>query len=218
MDGWIKLHRKITEWEWYKDTNTFRLFLHLLLKAQHKETKYKGETIKSGEVVTGRKILAQELALSEAQIRTSISKLKSTNEITTKSTNQYSIITLKNWKLYQTEQPTNQLSDSQQIATYKNEKNEKNSSSITRVDVYGEYDNVYMTPTQHGQLLSQIMNKKALDDVIDELSEAIATGRVKEFNENLPNAHFIMARKFWTQKRNKPRREVKSASGLNWSI
>ena len=33
MSGWIKLHRKITEWEWYSDANTFRVFMHLLLTA-----------------------------------------------------------------------------------------------------------------------------------------------------------------------------------------
>ena len=33
MSGWIKIHRKITEWEWYDDVNTFRLFMHLILKS-----------------------------------------------------------------------------------------------------------------------------------------------------------------------------------------
>ena len=31
--GWISLYRKFTEWEWYTDANTMRVFLHLLLKA-----------------------------------------------------------------------------------------------------------------------------------------------------------------------------------------
>ena len=45
MSGWIKIHRQILEWEWYSDTNTFRVFLHLLLKANHKEKKYIEEWI-----------------------------------------------------------------------------------------------------------------------------------------------------------------------------
>ena len=114
-DGWIKIHRKMTEWEWYTDANTLRLFLHLLLKANHKESKWKGETIKAGEILTGRKILAHELALSEQQIRTSINKLKSTNEITIKSTSQYSVIKLNNWKTYQAEQPTEQPTSNQRV-------------------------------------------------------------------------------------------------------
>ena len=33
-DGFIKLHRKIVDWEWYDDINrNFRFIYHLLLKA-----------------------------------------------------------------------------------------------------------------------------------------------------------------------------------------
>lgn len=37
MEGWISLYRKILNWEWYSDANTFRLFIHLLLQANHEE-------------------------------------------------------------------------------------------------------------------------------------------------------------------------------------
>ena len=49
-NGWLKLHRKISEWEWYTDGNTFRLFLHLLLNANFEDKKWKGITIKKGEL------------------------------------------------------------------------------------------------------------------------------------------------------------------------
>jgi len=99
--GWVKLHRQITEWEWYEDANTFRLFMHLLLTANHKENKWKGVSIKKGEVVTGRIKLAKKLKLSEQQIRLSLTKLKTTNEITIKTTNKFSIIKLNNYNQYQ---------------------------------------------------------------------------------------------------------------------
>ena len=35
MNGYIKLHRSIMDWRWYDDPNTFRMFVHLLLKANH---------------------------------------------------------------------------------------------------------------------------------------------------------------------------------------
>lgn len=37
MKGWLKLHRQITEWEWYDDANTFRLLIHLLIMANSKD-------------------------------------------------------------------------------------------------------------------------------------------------------------------------------------
>lgn len=30
-EGFINLHRKILDWEWYDDINVFRVFTHLLL-------------------------------------------------------------------------------------------------------------------------------------------------------------------------------------------
>ncbi|MCI6393248.1 MAG: hypothetical protein MR822_02005, partial [Bacteroidales bacterium] len=40
--GWLKLFRCFTEWEWYSDTNTVRLFLHLLLRVNYRERRWKG--------------------------------------------------------------------------------------------------------------------------------------------------------------------------------
>ena len=107
--GWIYLHKKMLDWEWYGDINVFRLFIHLLLKANYTETKWKGIKIKRGQHLTGRHSLSRETGLTEQQIRTAIAKLISTNEITKVSTNQYTIITIINYDKYQPEnQPNNQ--------------------------------------------------------------------------------------------------------------
>ena len=52
MEGWIKLHRKILDWEWYDDINTKVLFLHLLLTANHEEQKWRGKIIERGQLIT----------------------------------------------------------------------------------------------------------------------------------------------------------------------
>jgi hypothetical protein len=65
MSGWIKLHRQILEWEWYSDNNCFRVFLHLILKANHKEKRYKGIELNSGQIITSRDILAKETGLTK---------------------------------------------------------------------------------------------------------------------------------------------------------
>jgi len=58
--GFIKLHRKIIEWEWYDDINTKCLFLHLLLTCNFEDKKWRGIDIKRGQIVTGRNRLAEE--------------------------------------------------------------------------------------------------------------------------------------------------------------
>ena len=128
-NGWIKIHRQILEWEWYDEPNTLRLFLHLLLKANHKNKSYRGVEIKEGQVMTGYDKLAKELSLSTQKIRTAINKLKSTNEITSVSTSQGTIIQIVKYKEYQV--VTSKLTDEQQtnnkrITTNKNVKKEKN--------------------------------------------------------------------------------------------
>ena len=129
MSGWIKLHRQIVDWEWYTEHNTFRVFIHLLLTANHKDKKYRGIELKAGSIVTSRDILAIATGLSVRQVRTALDKLKTTNELTIKTSSQGTIIQIVNYSKYQVEtsemtndRPTND----QQTTTNKNEKKEIN--------------------------------------------------------------------------------------------
>lgn len=102
MDGgFIKIDRGILDWEWYSDINTTRLFIHLILKANWKDGRFQGQEIKRGSFVTSYPKLAEETELTVNQVRTSLSKLKSTGEITVKSQSKFSVITVKNYCLYQ---------------------------------------------------------------------------------------------------------------------
>lgn len=111
--GWIKLHRQFLDWEWYKDTNTKSLFLHLLLCANREAKKWQGITIDRGQLATGRKQLSAELGISEQSVRTSMERLKSTSELTIKTTNKFSIITINKYDLYQNGEPSNQQPNQQ---------------------------------------------------------------------------------------------------------
>ena len=60
-NGFIVIHRKITDWEWYTDANTFKVFMHLLLTANFSDQKFKGMTIKRGQRVASYESLAKEM-------------------------------------------------------------------------------------------------------------------------------------------------------------
>ena len=94
--GWIKFHRKFIKWEWYDDINTSRLFIHCLLRANHRNKKWRGIIIKKGQFITSLSKLSKETGLSLQQARTSISKLKSTHDLTHTPTSKYTLITLDN--------------------------------------------------------------------------------------------------------------------------
>ena len=137
LNGFIKLHRKMIEWGWYSDCVVKDVFLHILMTANYSDGTYRGYELKAGDAIIGRKRMAQELGFSEQQIRTAIKKLESTGEISIKSTNKFSIVTVENWAFYQcdenlstNEQPTNnqqitnnQPTSNQQVTTPKEYKN-----------------------------------------------------------------------------------------------
>lgn len=97
----IKLYDQILKWEWYKNPNTFRLFIHLLLRANYCDLRFEGRTIKRGQLVTSLPSLALETGLSVREIRTAIDHLKSTGELTDTSTSKYRVITIVNYDRYQ---------------------------------------------------------------------------------------------------------------------
>ena len=106
MAGYIKLFRRLIDWEWYQDTNTKCVFLHLLLMAQHEEKRWMGRPIQRGQVVTSHARLASELGMSLQNIRTALNNLQRSGEIVKNSTNKYTIITICKWDAYQC--PTNE--------------------------------------------------------------------------------------------------------------
>ena len=123
-NGYIRLYRNIMDWGWYLEPNTARLFIHCILKANYTEKEWQGIKIPVGSFVTSYEKLAQELKLSIQNIKTAIKHLKLTKELTVKSTRHYSIITVNNYKLYQTTNLTNnfklthnQPSTNQQLTT-----------------------------------------------------------------------------------------------------
>lgn len=129
-ESFVKLHKKMLDWEWYSDSNTKSLFLHLLIIANYKDKSWKGITIKRGQCVVGRKQLSKTLGMSERQIRTCFDHLKSTNELTTKSTNKYTLITIEKYNDYQSNIGITDQQNDQQVdhppTTPKEYKNNKN--------------------------------------------------------------------------------------------
>lgn len=102
--GWVKLHRKLLEWEWYEDAHMVHLLVHLLLTASHEERRYKGLTIKRGQVVTSIKELAEALGASETSTRRRIKRLKSGGFLTIKVAHRITTITICNYDSYQTKE------------------------------------------------------------------------------------------------------------------
>jgi hypothetical protein len=131
-EGFIKLHRKITEWEWYKEPNILSLFIHILFLANWEDKQWHGNIIKRGSFITSVENLALEVGLSIQQTRTVLSKLEHTGEINKQTTNKYTLITINKYNDYQkvtstltNKQQTNNKQPNKQITTTKEYKNKE---------------------------------------------------------------------------------------------
>ena len=167
--GFVVLHRSLLSWGWHDDPATGWLFVNLILMANCAPVEWKGIKIERGQLVTGRKSLAEQTGLSEQSVRTALNHLKSTGEITIKPTNKYSLITLVNYRKFQdipetsTSKSTskitnNQPATNQQITTKEQEKQREQEKLREQEAVY--------TPAAADNLSSQIAAHQRADDLI----------------------------------------------------
>ncbi|MBR4300056.1 MAG: hypothetical protein IKT59_10145 [Bacteroidales bacterium] len=98
---YIKLFRKMVNWEWYTDVNTKVLFLHCLLRANWKDGSWKGIAYKRGQFITSLNTLAVETGLTFSQVRTALHNLIKTGEIASLSQGKNRIITVISYDSYQ---------------------------------------------------------------------------------------------------------------------
>ena len=114
-EGYIKVFRKMVDWEWIGCPEMVAMWINLLLRAAHEDTDCHGVTIRRGQLLTSRRILARQTGLSERQVRTCLSRLKTTHEVTIETTEQptqrATIITLCRFEDYQDKRPSNRPSE-----------------------------------------------------------------------------------------------------------
>lgn len=123
--GYIKFWRKSLDSGMIRNHKLWCLWTWCLLKATHEthvqRVGFQEITIEAGQFVFGRKAAAIELGMSEQNIRTGLDHLVRSKNLTIKSTNKFSIITVVNWPTYQMvecgNQPTNQHTTNQQVTS-----------------------------------------------------------------------------------------------------
>jgi len=115
-----------------------------MLNANYKNTRFMGHEITRGQIVCGRKQLCSDTGISEQSIRSCLERLKSTSEITSKSTNKFTIITLCNYENYQSDileinqqnhqqLTSDQPATNQQLTTSKEGKKEKKEKKVKNI-------------------------------------------------------------------------------------
>lgn len=196
---YIRLFRKMVNWEWYTDVNTKVLFLHCLLRANWKPGSWKGIQYERGQFITSLNSLATETGLSIKMVRTALNHLIMTKEVTSegqgKGKAQYRIITVLNYDAYQAtgKQKASEGQDTgkagankgqqyKNIEEYKEDKEEREEPELPQIKPSrfptGKYQNVFLNQEETSKL-SKAFGLVETQRMIEKLSEYMATHDTK---------------------------------------
>jgi hypothetical protein len=140
-EGYVKSFRAMMEKPWYKKSEYFHLWHHLLFTATHKEMEFffdnKTIILKPGQLITGRKSLSKDTGINESKIERCLNYFeKNEHQIEQQKTNKNRLITILNWEKWQgsnyiEQQNEQQLNNKrttteQQMNTNKNDKKVNN--------------------------------------------------------------------------------------------
>ena len=199
MEGWIKLYRKLIENPIFLKPELLQLFIYCLLKANHEAQGiiFNGQEIeiKLGQFITGRNAMAKDLKQNPITTYKRLKILENLQILNIKSNNKFSVVTVVNYGLYQSEEIKRNTKRNnkgttreQQGNTNKNDKNDKNDKKykIIRspieiaIDDFKEFRKKIKKPMTDRavELLVNKLNKLASDDEtkIAMLNQSIVNG------------------------------------------
>jgi hypothetical protein len=143
-NGWIKIHRKFIEWQWFGNSEAVHLFLYILLKANHADKMWQGHDVKRGQLITSIGHLSIATGISQRSVRTLLKKFENTGEIEVKTTNKFTLVSVCKYECYQiadeesdkqnvTQTTIKRQSTDKQLTTNKNDKNYKNEKNVENI-------------------------------------------------------------------------------------
>jgi hypothetical protein len=148
-DGeYVKVFRKMLEWEWYTDVNTTKLFLHCLLKANWRDGTWRGYKYKRGQFITSLPTLARETGMTIKEVRTALNHLKRTGEVADWHDSKIRVITVLSYDQFQQRgRPTGsqragkgQTEGSQRAADIRSIRSKEDKEDNTPTAVFGDDD------------------------------------------------------------------------------
>lgn len=174
QNGWIKLHRCLLRNPIVmKDADYLALWTYILLNATHKEYPklFKGKKImlQPGQLITGRKVLAAALKISESKVRRILNEFESDQQIDRQRSNKNTLITVLNWDLYQ--------SDDQQVNQQATNKRPTSDQQVTTLQEYKEYKNVKKENTNTSTEADEI--DEAFDKIYDIYPKKVGKTKAK---------------------------------------
>ena len=180
--SYIKLDRKIVDWEWFTDGNVLKLWIYILSNVNVKDKNWRGIEVPKGSMIASVNTLAEACEMSVRSVRTCLERLEKTGEISRKTTNKYTLINAIKWEEYQCspssddKQTTNkrQTNDKQTTTPkeYKEVKNERNINNISQiVDCSPEFSEALKEFEKFRKLIKKPLTEEAKRRMLKKLKD-----------------------------------------------
>ena len=167
-DGFIKLSRRLTDWEWADDPSMLAVWVHCLLAANWRDYRYHGQTIPRGCFLTSCRAFGERVGLSESTIRRCFDRLESGGEIDRQVTHRGTLIKVRNYAVFQdsetgTRRTVDQTGDQtgEQTADQTGEQQEKN---IRNKEVKKNTNKGKFFPRKRSEALPEYYNAEPIRD------------------------------------------------------
>ena len=201
MEGYVKINRKLLEWNYFSDGNVLRVFLFLLLRANHKDNTVFDTKVLRGQHITSIRKISVYTDLSVKQVRLALNKLKKDQTIITKGTNKNTLVTIVKYDAYQGEKIKEGEQGASQgqpkddpRATNNNDNNDNNEKNIDIEDFKIQYVG--------GRVYNAVKkNYKLNDKQIEELFQEFYVRQVTEGNISNSLHEYQRHFKYWLVKK-----------------
>ena len=164
MAGFVKIDRRFNEWEWASSPNMVSVFIHCLIEANYKDKRFQGIEVPRGSFVMSLEGFSKKCGVTIKQLRTCLEKLEKTGEITKKSTNRFTVISVCNYCKYQDEGQT----DDKQRAN-EGQTDDKQRATRERKE---EGKNILLLPpitrARESEKIEEKTNEKEIDEKFEE--------------------------------------------------
>tara|TARA_B100001287_G_scaffold24003_2_gene17489 strand:+ start:7880 stop:8539 length:660 start_codon:yes stop_codon:yes gene_type:complete len=197
MEGFIALHRKVIEWEWYTCADTSRVFLHLLLMANHKPNKVRGQNVARGQHITSTPKLMEQLNMTFSRVRKAINKLKKSGEIKIDNPSRsFSLVTIVKYDDYQdwsddNVTQTSHKSHSKIIQTSSNNNDNNDNNEIIYIHNWAEeYRNnkkLINAVAKNNKFKTDFVIAQIEDFVVHRMNQGRTKDKLQHFNYHFKN-------------------------------
>lgn len=204
--GYIRLWRKSLDSGWLKNHKLWAFWSWCLMKATHKEfdaiVGLQTVHLEPGQFVFGLKKASEETGLSIQETRTVLAFLSNAGNLTIKTTNKFSVITVINWPTYQgediDEQHTDQQTTNKQLTTYKHIRNISSSKKKKilpkkeKAEKLVFHENVKLTEAEYDRLINEF-GQGITEKAIKFLSDYKIEKKYKTQDDNLTIRRWVIS-------------------------